>query len=66
MPQQNQGTALGTYSAFLDLALGITGPLAGLLMSHTGVPSIYLAAALMVFMGALLTLRLLLLNRQNI
>ncbi|CAI1142513.1 MFS transporter [Serratia ficaria] len=59
VPQQNQGTALGTYSAFLDLALGITGPLAGLLMSHMGVPSIYLAAALWVAMGALLTLRLL-------
>jgi predicted MFS family arabinose efflux permease len=66
VPQQNQGTALGTYSAFLDLALGITGPLAGLLMSHMGVPSIYLAAALMVLMGALLTLRLLLQNRQNL
>ncbi|VEI20830.1 major facilitator superfamily transporter [Serratia plymuthica] len=65
VPQQNQGTALGTYSAFLDLALGITGPLAGLLMSRMGVPSIYLAAALLVFLGALLTLRLLLQNRAN-
>ena len=65
VPQQNQGTALGTYSAFLDLALGITGPLAGLLMSRMGVPSIYLAAALIVFLGVLLTLRLLLQNRQN-
>jgi hypothetical protein len=34
-------------------------------MSHMGVPSIYLAAALMVFLGVLLTLRLLVQNRQN-
>lgn len=33
--------------------------MAGLMMSHMGVPSIYLAAALWVAMGALLTLRLL-------
>ena len=59
VPPQNQGTALGTYSAFLDLALGITGPLAGLLIGQAGVPSIYLAAALLVALGVLLTLRLL-------
>ncbi|HEJ6968862.1 TPA: MFS transporter [Serratia marcescens] len=59
VPPQNQGTALGSYSAFLDLALGITGPLAGLLIGQAGVPSIYLAAALLVALGVLLTLRLL-------
>lgn len=59
VPPQNQGTALGTYSAFLDTALGITGPLAGLLIGQAGVPSIYLAAALLVALGVLLTLRLL-------
>ena len=58
VPPQNQGTALGTYSAFLDGA-GITGPLAGLLIGQAGVPSIYLAAALLVALGVLLTLRLL-------
>ena len=41
------------------LALGITGPLAGLLIGQAGVPSIYLAAALLVALGVLLTLRLL-------
>ncbi|GAA3594755.1 MFS transporter [Gibbsiella greigii] len=65
VPQQNQGTALGLYSAFLDLALGITGPLAGLLITYSGMPSIYLAAALMVFFGALLTLRMQALARRG-
>lgn len=56
---QNQGTALGTYSAFLDLGLGITGPLAGLAIGQFGIPAIYLGAALMVAFGVLLILRLL-------
>ncbi|ORM68110.1 hypothetical protein HA44_21640 [Mixta gaviniae] len=55
---QNQGAALGTYSAFLDLALGLTGPLAGLLISRAGINAIWPAAALMVLMALLLTLRL--------
>jgi len=59
VPQQNQGTALGTYSAFLDLGLGLTGPIAGLVIAHFGTPSIYLAAALMVLLAMLITLRML-------
>ncbi len=58
VPPQNQGTALGTYSAFLDLGLGLTGPVAGLLIAQAGTPSIYLAAAIMVVLAWLLTLRL--------
>lgn len=58
VPPQNQGTALGLYSAFLDLGLGITGPVAGLMIAHLGTPSIYLAAAFMVVIAWLLTLKL--------
>ena len=58
VPPQNQGTALGLYSAFLDLGLGITGPVAGLMIAHLGTPSIYLAAAFMVVFAWLLTLKL--------
>lgn len=56
--QQDQGSALGTYSAFLDLGLGLTGPVAGLLMGHWGMQSVYLAAALMVLGAFMITLRL--------
>ena len=56
--QQDQGSALGTYSAFLDLGLGLTGPVAGLLIGNWGMQSVYLAAALMVLGAFLITLRL--------
>jgi len=51
---QNQGSALGLYSAFLDCGLGITGPIAGLLIGHWGVDSIYLAAAGVVLLALLI------------
>ena len=56
---QSQGSALGTYSAFLDFGLGITGPVAGLLMNFAGIRSVYLAAMLVVTGGAVLMIRLL-------
>ncbi|ASG86327.1 MFS transporter [Salmonella enterica] len=58
VPPQNQGAALATYTVFMDLSLGITGPLAGLVMTWAGVPVIYLAAAGLVAMALLLTWRL--------
>lgn len=56
--QKDQGSALGTYSAFLDLGLGLTGPVAGLLIGHWGMQSVYLAASLMVLGAFVITLRL--------
>lgn len=58
VPQHNQGSALATYTVFMDLSLGITGPLAGLLMAWSGVSMIYLAAAGLVAIALLLTWRL--------
>jgi len=56
--RQDQGSALGTYSAFLDLGLGLTGPVAGLFIGHWGMQSVYLAATIMVLGALLITLRL--------
>lgn len=58
VPQQNQGSALATYTVFMDLSLGITGPLAGLLMAWAGISSIYLATAGLVAVALLLGWRL--------
>jgi MFS family permease len=62
---QNQGSALGLYSAFLDFGLGITGPIAGLLIGHWGVDSIYLGAAVVVLFAFALTLRLQLIAQRE-
>ncbi|WP_263753794.1 MFS transporter [Kosakonia cowanii] len=58
VPQHNQGSALATYTVFMDLSLGVTGPLAGLLMAWAGVSSIYLAAAGLVAVALLVAWRL--------
>lgn len=58
VPQQNQGSALATYTVFMDLSLGVTGPLAGLVMVYAGVPVIYLAAAVLVFIALILAWQL--------
>jgi MFS family permease len=46
VPAGNRGAALGAYSAFLDLSLAITGPVAGLIVTGFGYPAIFLFAAL--------------------
>lgn len=51
VPPGSRGAALGAYSAFLDLALGVTGPIAGYISSGYGYPSIFLAAAAAVLAG---------------
>lgn len=39
---QNHGAALGAYTAFLDLAMGITGPIAGFIVGKFGYSAIFL------------------------
>jgi MFS family permease len=39
---QNHGAALGVYTAFLDLAMGITGPIAGSIIGRFGYPAAFL------------------------
>lgn len=50
---QDRGSALGVYTAFLDLAMGITGPTAGLIVATSGYPAIFLLGSAMALCGVL-------------
>ena len=45
VPASSRGAAVGAYSLFIDLSLGITGPLAGAVAAGFGFVSIFLFAA---------------------
>ena len=51
-PPGNRALALGSYTACLDLALGVAGPALGLLADQAGLPVAFGASALLVLLGA--------------
>ncbi len=51
VPAQSRGAALGLYSAFLDVSLGVQGPLAGLLIDRFGTASPFLLGAVAAAVG---------------
>jgi predicted MFS family arabinose efflux permease len=51
VPASNKGAALGGYGLFIDLSLGITGPLVGLVESTFGMGHIFMFSMVMVFTG---------------
>jgi hypothetical protein len=50
---------MGTYTAFLDLALGIASPVLGLIAGGAGLGSVFLASALVVLCASPIAVRLL-------
>jgi MFS family permease len=47
-PPESRGLAMGTYTAFLDLALGTASPLLGLVASGAGLGAVFLVSTLVV------------------
>ncbi|WP_428491006.1 arabinose transporter [Rhodopila sp.] len=58
-PPQSRGLAMGAYTAFLDVALGLGSPALGLIAGWAGLDSVFLAAALIVLGAAFIAIRLL-------
>jgi len=58
-PPRTRSLAMGAYVAFLDIALGVTSPLAGALAGAWGIASIYLAGAVAAGLSMVVALSLL-------
>src|SRR5207249_3680058 len=58
-PAQSRGVAMGAYTAFLDLSLGLASPSLGLIAGSAGLGSVFLASALVVLSSAAIAVRLL-------
>lgn len=54
VPPANRGSAMGAFVAFLDIAYGVAGPVAGVIASHYGYPSVYLLGAICALLGTIL------------
>lgn len=59
VPAQSRGLAMGTYTAFFDLALGVANPVLGMLARALGLKSVFLVSAFVVLCAAAVALRLL-------
>lgn len=58
VPPTNRGAALGAYTVFADVALGIAGPVAGLIAGHYSYDSAFLFGALASMSAVVLTVTL--------
>lgn len=58
-PPESRGLAMGAYTAFLDLTLGLVSPALGLIGSLAGFGAIFLVSTLVVLCAAAVAVRLL-------
>src|SRR5207237_5337149 len=58
-PPEAKGLAMGAFTAFLDLSLGIASPVLGLVANHAALSSIFLISTIVVLCAAPVALRLL-------
>ncbi|WP_223851698.1 arabinose transporter [Cupriavidus pauculus] len=56
VPPANRGSAMGAFVAFLDIAYGISGPLAGAIAAQAGYAAVYIFGAICALLGGALVL----------
>jgi MFS family permease len=59
VPAESRGLAMGAYTAFLDLALGVGGPLLGLVASGADLALVFLVSALAALCGVPIAMHML-------
>jgi MFS family permease len=59
VPPQSRGLAMGAYTAFFDLGIGIASPVLGLIAGGAGLKSVFLVCALVVLCAMAFAVRLL-------
>ena len=64
-PAESRGFAMGAYTAFLDLSLGLASPALGLVAGGFGLGAVFLASALVVACSAAVAARLLIWSVKN-
>jgi MFS family permease len=64
VPDQSRGLAMGTYTAFFDLGVGVTSPFLGLIAGHASLGAVFLASTIVVLGAAPIAARLLLARRS--
>ena len=64
-PAQSRGLAMGSYTAFLDLSLGVTGPALGLVAGWAGLSAVFLASTAVVLCAAVVALRLMFMPMES-
>src|SRR5205807_3498422 len=58
-PPKSRGLAMGAYTVFLDIALGLGSPLLGLVAGFAGFGAVFLASSILVFCAGAVAVRLL-------
>lgn len=58
-PRESRGLAMGAYTAFLDMTLGVASPALGFIAGVAGIGSVFLTSAVVVLCAAVVAIRLL-------